>query len=135
MNVRAAIPPDFAWFEGRTGYVLPANARGLSVGSPPRAMVAFDAWTHNSAQVHVAIEAPGVCRRLLTEAFRYAFGAVGVLVAVIRAGNAKSVRLAKHLGFTERHRIRDGWKEGEDLIVLEMRREECRWLKKEAPHG
>jgi hypothetical protein len=129
LNVRAAIPPDFAWFEKRTGYVLPSNARGLAVGAPPRAMVAYDAWTPNSAHVHVAIEAPGTCRRLLTESFRWAFGAVGVLVAVIRESNRRSVRLAQHLGFTETHRIADGWQAGEALIVLEMRREDCRWLR------
>lgn len=128
MDVRAATPPDFAWFAQRTGYVLPANARGLAVGAPPRAMLAFDAWCPNSAHVHVAIEAPGVCRRLVTEAFTWAFGAVGVLVATIRAANTRSVRLAKHFGFTERYRIRDGWQAGEDVLVLEMRRAECRWL-------
>lgn len=128
MIVRAATPADFAWFNERTGYVLPANARGLAVGAPPRAMVAFDGWKPNSACAHVAIEAPGACRQLLTEAFRYAFAAVGVLVAMIRANNRRSIRLARHLGFTEQHRIRDGWQVGEDLLVLEMRRAECRWL-------
>lgn len=131
MNVRAAIPPDFSWFHARTGYVLSSNARGLAVGAPPRAMVAFDAWCPNSAHVHVAIDAPGACRRLVTEAFTWAFGAVGVLVATIRAGNTRSVRLAQHFGFTERHRVKDGWQVGEDIIVMEMRREDCRWLQKE----
>lgn len=129
MNVRAATPGDFAWFQVRTGYLLPANARGLAVGEPPRAMVAFDGWKPNSACAHVSIEAPGACRHLLTEAFRYAFAAVGVLVAMIRANNLRSIRLARHLGFRDTHRVRDGWQVGEDLLVLEMRREGCRWLR------
>ena len=128
MNVRAATPLDVTWFEQRTGYVLPSNTRGLAVGTPPRAAVLFDGWTPNSARIHVAIDAPGACRRLLAEAFRWVFSVVGVLVANIRAGNARSVRLAQRVGFTETHQVRDGWQVGEPVLVLEMRREQCRWL-------
>jgi RimJ/RimL family protein N-acetyltransferase len=75
-----------------------------------------------------------VCRQLLTEAFRYAFGAVGVLVAIIRASNERSLRLARHLGFKDTYRVADGWQAGEDMLVLEMRRAQCRWLTKETIH-
>lgn len=131
MSVRAATMGDFSWFAQRTGYVLPSNARGVVTGpeGAPRGMVAFDTWTPNSAHAHVAIDAPGSCRTLLVEAFRYAFSAVGVLIGLIREANAKSVRLARHLGFREISRVRDGWQAGEALLVFEMRREECRWLK------
>jgi len=128
--IRAATPQDFLWLTGRTGYTVPGNARGVvsEVAGRLAGLVAFDAWTPNSAHIHVVVESAVACSRLIREALTYAFSHVEVLVGLIRAGNHKSCALARKVGFRLAHIIPDGWQRGEALHVYELRRDECRWL-------
>jgi RimJ/RimL family protein N-acetyltransferase len=80
----------------------------------------------------VLVKSAAACSRLLADALAYAFRHVGVLLGVIRASNERSLRLSRKVGFRETHRVADGWQAGEDLIVFEMRREECRWIERAA---
>jgi hypothetical protein len=36
--------------------------------------------------------------------------------------------VCRHLGFTEKAWIQDGFALGDAMVLLEMRRENCRWL-------
>ena len=130
--IRAATTGDFAVLTGATGYVPPSNARGLvsEVEGRVLGLVVLDTWTPNSAHIHVLVRATIACRHLLQAALTYAFQHVGVLLGVVRAANAQSMRLAQRSGFREVQRVADGWQKGEDLIVFEMRREECRWIER-----
>lgn len=94
-------------------------------------MVAYASWTPNSVQMHVAIDTPIAGRHLLVPAFEYPFtqGGCGLVTGLIAANNARSIKLAKRLGFRQAHRIKDGWSVGVDLILHEMTRDECRWLR------
>lgn len=127
-----------AWLTERTGYVPGGDFRSLvAVDSHGRVrgLVGFDRWTPNAVHMHVALDAPAAGRALLRAAFAEAFSEGRALArGEVRAGNFRSIALAAHLGFREAHRIRDGWAKGEDMVLFEMRREECRWLK-ETPHG
>lgn len=93
-------------------------------------MVGFDGWTDNSCQAHMAVDYPAVWRSLLQPAFAYPFVENNrkLLVGTIAANNARSLALAKRMGFKETYRIRDAWADGVDLVLVEMRREECRFL-------
>jgi hypothetical protein len=104
------------------------NDHGTILGA-----VGFDTWTPNSCRMHVALDRPESCRRLVKAAFVYPFEQSGksVVLCEIRESNAKSIALAKHFGFTERLRIKDGWDIGEALVLLEMRKADCRWLERE----
>jgi L-amino acid N-acyltransferase YncA len=122
-----------AWLEQRVGVALSPSARGIAVVSASgdiRGMAAYDGWTDSSVQAHVAVESPAAWRALVRPAFEYPFLQAGrlVLLGLIRGGNAASLRVAQHLGFRLVHRVRDGAAPGEDLVLVEMRREECRWL-------
>lgn len=133
MRVLAAASWELSWLERRAGCVLTRNARGVKAVDAYgaiRAMVAFDSWTNASAQAHMAAETPIAWRSLLRPAFSYPFIEADkrVLIAVIPAGNERSLRLAKRFGFRETHRVPDGWDTGEDLVLLEMRREDCRHI-------
>lgn len=133
MKVQAAPPAHFAWLEGRTGCTLTRNARAIEAVDRQgrvRGMVAYDGWTENSVQAHMAVDAPAVCRSLLRPAFSYPFeeAGKGLLLGFIPAHNARSVRLARHIGFHLAHRVLDGWAQGDDLLCFEMRRHECKWL-------
>jgi len=98
------------------------------------AVALFDHWTYNSVNAHIWSSSPrGLLSPLfVTEIFRYAFEISGrKIVLVITPADAKeSLKFSQALGFREVYRVKDGWKEGIDLIVKEMRKEECRWLLK-----
>lgn len=102
----------------------------VEAGGEILAMVVFDWWTHNSAEGHVCIEEPSAILPLLRKALRYFFLETGrsVLLGRVRATNTRALALDKGLGFREVHRIKDGYAVGEDMVLLEMRREDCRWL-------
>lgn len=130
------------WIEARTGCVLTPQATMVSavhqVALSPehelqriRGVVAYDNWTENAVQAHMAVESPIVWRHLLEPAFDYPFRQCGkgVLLGIIPSHNSKSVEMTRSLGFRESHRVKDGWAKGDDLIVFEMRREDCRYLK------
>ncbi len=88
-------------------------------------------WATNSVQVHVAADSPMVWRYLLDPALSYPFLEAGrqIVIATIGSRNVASLRAARHLGFTELARVRDGFEAGSDVVFLELRRENCRRLK------
>ena len=88
-----------------------------------RGGVALDNWTRNSAHVHIALDTPIAARVLRPALERYVRQlGLGVLLGVIQADNAKSIRLAEHFGFEQAYRLRDGWDEGRDLLFFEWRK-------------
>ncbi len=136
MRVCAAPDESFSWLADRTGVVLTKEARGLvavDASGRIRGMLAFDCWTPNSCWAHMAVDAPIAWRRLVLPGFEYVFRQAGrgLLLGAIASANEKSLQMAKALGFSESHRIRDGYSEGVDLVVVEMRREACPWLREE----
>lgn len=133
MRVQAAVGSHFDWLIQRTNLVPTARFRAIEAvdsNGDIRGMIGFDCWTANSCEAHMAVDSPIVWRSLLYPAFQYPFEQMGrgVILAIIPANNKKSIRMATHLGFTETHRVRDGYDVGVDVILHEMRREECRWL-------
>lgn len=131
MRVQAS--SNFEWLVQRTGCELTARAKAIeAVDTHGRihGMVALDLWTVSAAHMHVALDSAAGSRALLRPAFEWLFvqGGRSLALGVIRASNLKSLRLAKHLGFRDLTRIRNGWAEGEDMCLLQMRKEECRWL-------
>jgi RimJ/RimL family protein N-acetyltransferase len=130
--IRAAHPEEFGWLVERAECAITPGFRAIAAEDAGRivGMVGFDGWTPNSVTMHVALDSPACLRGLLPEIFGYAFvqAGKGIALGIIPADNARSVNLAKRVGFSEVHRVRDGWAVGVDLVVLEMRRERCRWI-------
>lgn len=131
----AATPEALRWLEARTGAVLTGNARGVAaVGAAGRVrgVVAYDCWTPNAVQAHMAVDTPVAWRALLRPVFEYPFEQAGkkLLLGIIPADNSRSARMAESLGLKLAHRVPDGWSDGVDLLVYQMRREDCRWLRK-----
>jgi RimJ/RimL family protein N-acetyltransferase len=96
-------------------------------------MAGFDGWTANSVVLTLALDNPAAFRQLVFAIFHYAFiqAGRGVALATVRGSNARSLKLCRHVGMREAYRVRDGVAVGEDLVIMEMRREECRWI----PHA
>jgi RimJ/RimL family protein N-acetyltransferase len=134
--VRLAVTTDAGWLTERTGHAPGPGFRALvalDTAGVIRGGVGFDGWTPGSVHLHVVLDTPVAGRALLRSAFAEAFSGGRLLVrGEVRASNARSLTLARRLGFRETHRVRDGWAAGEDMVLFEMRREECRWLKEQA---
>lgn len=133
MTIRAAAPHELGWLRIRSGWVPTEAARGIVAvtGEDIQGMVVLDEWTPNSARIHVAIERPWLCRGLTEAAFAYPFleAGKGLLLATIPADNQRCLALVKRLGFVETHRVVDGWACGVALVMMEMRKETCRYLR------
>lgn len=124
----------FGWIQSRTQCALSPTFRAIEAVDDEgniRGMVGFDGWTQNAAQMHVAIESPGALRALLKPSFSYLFGEAGrsIALGLVPSHNETALRFDKHIGFRETYRVKDGWAPGDDMVLLEMRRDECRWLR------
>lgn len=92
--------------------------------------VVYQNYTRASIEMHVAGLAPSwLSRSLLFVAFGYPFLQLGCLKVIgrVAAHNKRALEFDLKLGFNEEARIRDVYPEG-DLLILTMRRDECRWL-------
>lgn len=127
------------WIASRLGLHLTPAARGICAVDGQgnvRGGVLYDTWMPNSVQAHMATDTPVAWRVLLPHVFVYPFlgpkadgeEGRGLIFSHIRSSNQRSLAMAKALGFRLAERIRDGFAVGEDLVRVEMRREECRWL-------
>ncbi len=98
----------------------------------PKGVVLLDNWADNSVMGHIAIQHPMAMRNLPFEALKYVFLTCnkGIFLGAIPADNSESFKFHKHLGFSEMHRIEDGYALGIDIILMQMRREDCRYIKK-----
>lgn len=128
--IRAATPSEIMAIVGELPLPYSASMRGVTNGG---AMVIYDGWTPNSVQVHVYSRDPASLLRpdFIREIFHYPFVQANrrLLVSVTPAHAESSLALSRALGFKETYRIRDGWAESIDMVVKEMRREECRYLR------
>lgn len=133
MLVRAAPREHFDWLIERCSCGLTQWAKAIEAVDDEgriRGMVAYDCWTLNSVQAHMAVDSPIVWRSLVRPAFEFPFRQAkrNLLVGIIPSHNERSVQMTRALGFREAYRLRDGWDIGDDLVVFEMRPHECRWL-------
>ena len=112
-----------------------ADTRGVvalesSTGQIVAAGVA-DTFSHTGCQVHMWIKNPMVLRHgWLEEIFNYIFNTCNrsVIIGLVPGDNAKALKLNKHVGYEEVYRIKDGFNVGVDYVIMEMRREDCRWI-------
>jgi hypothetical protein len=92
-------------------------------------VVGYDGYNGASVQMHSAGVGNWVNREFLYAAFDYPFRVMDckVVLGLIPSGNVQAIRFNRHVGFTEVTRIEGAHPDGA-LILMQMRREECRWL-------
>lgn len=128
MKIEAAHPLDFAWLKERTGCALTddfnaikaIDARGI------RGMVGYCGWTKSAVTMHIAVDSPIVWRRLVGPGLEYPFRQADrqVVLGIVAESNRRSWRFAQAVGFKTIARIQDGAAGGDDLLILELRRED-----------
>lgn len=128
--IRAATPAEIAFVCGKLPLPYSPSMRGVRNEG---AMVVYDSWTPNAVQVHIYSTGPRYLlnRVFLTEVFTYGFiqCAKGKLFTITPASAAESLKVSDALGFREVYRQIDGWDTGIDMVVKEMTRKECRYLR------
>lgn len=133
MTVVGCHPYEFGWLVERAGCELTPGFKAIkAVDAQGRihGMVGYSGWTANMVIMHIALDHPAAFRSLLEWAFKYPFEQAGrsVALATVRETNLRSMALCAKVGFKELCRVRDGVEPGEDMVLFEMRREDCRWL-------
>jgi len=95
--------------------------------------VTFQAFIGKVAEIHVA-NAPGwhfTPRAMLREVFHYAFVTAGLemLLGVVNSKNTRAMKWDLHLGFRELLRLHGMHDDGGDIVLLAMKKAECRYLR------
>ena len=123
LKIQAVLPA--LWVEDTAGIVA-IDENGILVGAS-----LMDNWTHNSVQMHFMITSPLVLKHGFIEAsFDIVFNEMNLnyVYGMVPGDNEKAIRLNKHMGFTEKMRLEEGWAVGVDYICMELKRENCRYL-------
>lgn len=129
-------PPEmFPWLAERAKIAVDSSLKAIAAiddDGQIAGMVGYDGWLPNACSMHVALEKRIAVRTLLKPAFELPFVRLGFacVIAPVLSTNARALELDKHLGFKEKTRFADAFGKGVDLVFLEMRREDCRWLGK-----
>ena len=120
------------WITGVLGMQFSPYATfiGQEIDGEVKAVVAFDNIADKSCEMHTAAIVPNwISKDLLWACFDYPFNIlkVKVILATVASSNTEALKLDRHLGFVDKAYIEDAHIDG-DLIILAMRRENCRWL-------
>ena len=126
-----------AWITGVLGTKFDKETRciGQEIDGKIGAVVAYTNIQSKSCAMHTASIMPNwISKDLLWAAFDYPFNKLGVnvILAAVSSTNEEALKLDRHLGFVDKAYIEDAHIDG-DLVILAMRRENCRWLDINAP--
>ena len=94
-------------------------------------VVGFDGYNGASVQMHVAGSPGWVTRSILFAAFDYPFNRLKckMVLGLVPSGNKEAIRFNERLGFQLENELHDAHPDGA-LLLMTMRREECRFLEK-----
>jgi RimJ/RimL family protein N-acetyltransferase len=125
------------WITGVLGMQFSPYATfiGQEIDGEVKAVVAFDNILDKSCMMHTAAIVPNwISKDLLWACFDYPFNIlkVKVILASVASTNEEALKLDRHLGFVDKAYIEDAHIDG-DLVILAMRRENCRWLDIKTP--
>ena len=90
-----------------------------------------DSFTSTTAQCHIIVTDPMVLRHgLLETVFDWAFNGQGLkaLYGWVPANNEKAVKLNKHMGWQVKTVFEDGYAEGVDYLLMELKKADCRFI-------
>ena len=95
-------------------------------------VVGYTAFIGKTCQMHmVNLKGGYTPKGLLFDAFNYAFNECGIekVFGVVNSLNTKAMDYDKKLGFNEVLRFDGMHDDGGDLVVLEMNKANCRWIR------
>jgi hypothetical protein len=104
----------------------------IGTNGAPDGVVLLDNWSENAVMGHIAVQNPIALRELLPAAFNYVFNFCqkGMMLGCVPADVTKALKLNAHIGFKEIYRIKDGWDVGIDVVMLQMLKDDCKYVTK-----
>jgi L-amino acid N-acyltransferase YncA len=125
-----------AWISKELGGDAPKNIRciGQEIDGEIKAVSSYSGFKGKSCNFSLAGNGNFMSKDFLWAMFDYPFNKLKlkVIIATISGINDKSLKLSRHLGFEEVATIADAHEDG-DLVIMVMRRENCKWLQINAP--
>jgi hypothetical protein len=112
--------------EDTTGIMAIDEETNTTVGA-----AIMDNWTHNSVQMHFIVTNSMVLRHgFMEEIFDFIFNVkkLSYIYGMVRETNEKALKIDAHMGFVEVLRLPDAWAVGEDILVVELKKENCQYL-------
>jgi len=107
-------------------------AMGVEQGSEIIAGVVINNFNGSNATVHIAVkkvtkQLPELLRHVAT----YAFVQCGLnrITGMVEEDNSKALAFDEKIGFEREFVMKKGGTDGQDLVILVMWHEKCRWLK------
>jgi hypothetical protein len=100
----------------------------------PLAATLIESYTGVCAEMHIAIEHAHVpLRRFIVAGFHYVFVDLGCkqVIGRVSSANKKALNFDLRLGFEPIAVIPDVFRDGSDMVILRMLREQCPWIARE----
>jgi hypothetical protein len=128
-------PSDWGWVNQQVGIKRCEDTGGImAIDSTTNSTVGaciMDNWTNNSVQCHFMISSPMVLKHgFLEDCFDFMFnvGNVSRIYGLVPGNNFKALKFNKHMGFTVKAVMEEAYEVGIDYILLEMKKDNCRFL-------
>ena len=129
---------DWAWVRSRLPVLRTEDTGGLVAYDKDtgelQAACMWDNWTHTTVQVHLLIVNKKVLKMgFLEEKADYLFNHKKrfAIYGFVPGDNIKALRMNTRIGFTVKSILEDGISNGVDYILLELKKENCRFLPKQ----
>ena len=95
-------------------------------------VVALNGFMGRVCQIHVAMEEDFhfTPKEMLAQVFNHAFNTCGrdMLLGIVNSNNLAAMKYDLNLGFEEAYRLKGMHDDGGDIVILQMTRENCRYL-------
>ena len=94
--------------------------------------IGFTNFIGKTCQIHVVnFNKKYTPRKLLWATFDYPFRQLGLesLIGIVNSNNEQAMKYDQNLGFKEVHRFVGLHDDGGDIVVFEMKKDECRFVK------
>ena len=128
-------PYDWGWINQQVPILQVEDTCGIVMIDLDKnetvAACVLDNITPNSVQAHFMISTPLALRHgFLEECFDYIFNVEDkkFIFGMVPGDNEKALKFNKHLGFVERVRLPEAFKDGVDYVVMELAKENCKYL-------
>lgn len=94
--------------------------------------IGYTSFLGKTCQIHVVnFNKKYTPRKLLWAAFDYPFNQAGVetLIGIVNSKNDLAMKYDQNLGFKEVYRFEGMHDDGGDIVVFEMKKQDCRFIK------
>jgi hypothetical protein len=128
-------PHDWGWIQQEVGLLRVEDTSGfMGINTEKNETVMaciMDNWLNSCVQLHfICTNTMALRYNFIETCFDFVFNEKGMnsAYAMIAQNNKKSLKIAKHMGFVEKTRLKDAYADGIDFILFEMLRKDCKYL-------